>query len=119
MKILITIDDYSVTATLEDNTTSRDFLAMLPLQLELRDFASSEKIADLPQRLSTQDAPAGYKPKAGDITLYAPWGNLAIFYRSAPYASGLVRLGKIDDDDSIDRLARLTDTSSVRIELRQ
>jgi hypothetical protein len=31
----------------------------------------------------------------GDITYYAPWGNLAIFYRDFGYSPGLVRLGHI------------------------
>lgn len=29
---------------------------------------------------------------------YAPWGNLAIFYKDFGYASGLVILGKIDSE---------------------
>ena len=32
----------------------------------------------------------------GDITYYAPWGNLAIFYRDSGYAKGLVKLGRIE-----------------------
>jgi hypothetical protein len=32
----------------------------------------------------------------GDITYYAPWGNLAIFYRDFGYSSGLVSLGRIE-----------------------
>ena len=32
----------------------------------------------------------------GDITYYAPWGNLAIFYKDFGYSRGLVILGKID-----------------------
>nr|WP_321458298.1 cyclophilin-like fold protein [uncultured Cohaesibacter sp.] len=30
--------------------------------------------------------------------IYAPWGNLAIFYKSFPRVSGLVRFGHIDGD---------------------
>ena len=32
----------------------------------------------------------------GDITYYAPWGNLAIFYKDFGYAKGLVKLGSFD-----------------------
>ena len=32
----------------------------------------------------------------GDITYYAPWGNLAIFYRGFRYSPGLIRLGRIE-----------------------
>ena len=54
------------------------------------------QITDLPRRLSIEDAPSGSDPSVGDITYYAPWGNLAIFYRDFGYASGLVILGKTD-----------------------
>jgi hypothetical protein len=43
-----------------------------PLTLTLEDYASIEKISDLPERLSTEDAPAGIDPAVGDITYYAP-----------------------------------------------
>jgi len=39
--------------------------------------------------------PAGFRPSEGDIAYYAPWGNLAIFYRDQPFAQGLVSLGRI------------------------
>ncbi|WP_175839307.1 cyclophilin-like fold protein [Burkholderia anthina] len=86
----------AITVTLDDGAASRDFASLLPLKVELDDYASTEKIGDLPKRLSTQGAPAGFKPSAGDVAYYSPWGNLAIFYRDYSYAAGLVRLGKID-----------------------
>ena len=64
------------------------------------DYASTEKVFYLPNnyRLSTEGAPSGYDPSIGDITLYAPWGNIAIFYRDYGYASGLIPIGRINDD---------------------
>jgi hypothetical protein len=32
----------------------------------------------------------------GDITYYAPWGNLAIFYWDFGYSTGLIKLGRFD-----------------------
>jgi hypothetical protein len=104
MKISIDLGGTVVTATLDDNETSRDFVSLLPLTLTLTDYAVTEKISDLPKRLSTQRAPTGSDPSVGDIAYYAPWGNLALFYRDAPYASGLVRLGRIDG--GVDALRR-------------
>ncbi|MDB5015044.1 MAG: hypothetical protein JWQ25_3246, partial [Daejeonella sp.] len=66
------------------------------LTLTLTDFHKTEKISDLPKELSTKGAPAGYKPLSGDITLYAPWGNLAFFYKDFTYSGGLILLGKIN-----------------------
>jgi hypothetical protein len=104
MKIRIDVGGTVITATLDDNETSRDFASLLPLTLTLTDYAATEKISDLPRRLSTEGAPAGTDPSVGDIAFYAPWGNLALFYRDAPYAPGLVRLGRIDG--TVDALRR-------------
>jgi hypothetical protein len=96
MKIRITVEDKTLIAVLEDNPTSRDFVSLLPLTLTLKDYAATEKISDLPRRLSKEGAPAGSDPSIGAITYYSPWGNLAIFYRDAGYASGLIKLGTIE-----------------------
>jgi hypothetical protein len=84
------------TATLDDAESARQFAARLPLTLTLKDHAATEKVADLPGALSTRGAPPGYKPMAGDLAYYAPWGNLAIFHKDFEYSSGLVRLGRLD-----------------------
>ncbi|MGE4499122.1 cyclophilin-like fold protein [Thiomicrospira sp. S5] len=96
MKIRLVMENAVVEASLDDNAASRDFAAMLPLDVTLSDYHQTEKIADLPSTLSTDGAPDGIDPAIGDITYYAPWGNLAIFYRDFGYARGLVRLGRID-----------------------
>lgn len=95
-KIRMTIDGTDITAVLENNATSRDFLSLLSLTLTLEDYNETEKVSGLPKRLSTEGAPEGLDPEVGDITLYAPWGNLALFYRDFGYARGLVRLGRIE-----------------------
>lgn len=96
MRIRLLTPDGELTATLLDNSTSHDFAALLPLTLTLRDFNGTEKISDLPTELSTADAPSGIDPDVGDLTYYAPWGNLAIFYRDFDYSRGLIKLGRID-----------------------
>lgn len=95
MKIRISTSNQSTVAELEDNAAARDFLALLPLKLVLDDYGSTEKIADLPGKLSTVGSPTGMKPVTGDLTYYAPWGNLAIFIRAFSHSPGLVKLGRI------------------------
>jgi hypothetical protein len=98
MKLRLTVGDTVLDATLTDNPTSRDFAALLPLTLTLKDFNGTEKISDLPGKLSTAGAPAGTAAKAGDLTYYAPWGNLAIFYKDFGHSDGLIKLGQINAD---------------------
>lgn len=90
------VEGTAITATLDDNETSRDFVSLLPLTLTLKDYAANEKISDLPKRLSTEGAPQGSDPSVGDIAYYAPWGNLALFHKDLGYSIGLVKLGTID-----------------------
>ena len=96
MKIRLTINGKAISATLTTNGAAKDFLSLLPMTLTLDDYAATEKIAYLPRKLSTAGAPAGSDPSVGDIAYYAPWGNLAIFYRDSGYARGLIALGRID-----------------------
>ena len=116
VNIRLTIDGKAIHASLHDNVTTRDFLALLPLTLTLEDYASTEKIAYLPQKLSTAGAPEGVDPSTGDITYYAPWGNLAIFHKDFRYSKGLIKLGSIDHGvEALRQPGNLT----VRIEVLQ
>lgn len=116
MKINLTIDNNkTITALLEDNIAARDFMALLPLTLELRDFAGTEKASHaLPKKLNTKGLPSGHKPATGDLTYYAPWGNLAIFYHDDNYADGLIYLGRYDDLSAFNKLGdvRVTITAN-------
>jgi hypothetical protein len=116
MVIRIVIDDIVIQGSLDDTPAARDFAALLPLSLTLADFHGTERIADLPRRLATTEAPPGVEPRAGDITYYAPWGNLALFYRDFTYSAGLVRLGRLGTG-AADALAGLAADTPARIEL--
>ena len=117
MKIKLIFDDAVLTATMKDNPTARDFISLLPLTLTLDDYANTEKVSNLPGKLSLKGAPSGSNPEKGDITLYAPWGNLAIFYKDFGYADGLIILGSIDSN--VEYLSRLKGSMKVRIEVNK
>ncbi len=105
MDIRVTLDGRPVDATLNDSPAARDFAELLPLTLDLEDFHQTERIADLPRRLTTSGAPEPRAPRTGDLTYYAPWGNVALFYRDGDSADAdLLILGHLDADT--DRLAR-------------
>ncbi len=95
-KIRISRDGAVLTGILNGSKAAQDFAAMLPLTLMLSDYNNTEKISDLPRKLTRDGAPPGFDPSVGDITVFAPWGNLAIFYRDFRHSDGLVSLGRID-----------------------
>ncbi len=116
MKIRFVFDDRTVSATLNDNAASRAFVSQLPLTFDLEDYARTEKIAYLPEKLSTEGCPAGASSKAGDIAYYAPWGNMVVFYKDFGYASGLITLGTLDS--GLDRFTAKK-SMTVTIELAE
>jgi hypothetical protein len=96
VKIRIRLGEASLVSMLEDAATAREFGSLLPLVLEFEDYVATEKIAYLPRKLNTTGAAPGTTPSAGDLCYYAPWGNIALFYRDFDYSPGLARLGIID-----------------------
>ncbi|MEU4732210.1 cyclophilin-like fold protein [Streptomyces sp. NPDC023588] len=110
MDIRVTLDGRSVGATLNDSPAARDFADLLPLTLHLEDFHGTERVADLPRKLDTSGAPEPAAVDTGDIAYYAPWGNLALFYRDGPAASAdLLILGHLDvSADQLGRADRVT-----------
>jgi hypothetical protein len=98
MKIRIEFNGASMTATLYDNPSARDFASMLPLDLTIDDYSTNDKIAYLPRKLTEEGSGPFGNERPGDLAYYAPWGNLAFFYGSYRYSSGLIRLGRIDGD---------------------
>ncbi|WP_246770756.1 cyclophilin-like fold protein [Aestuariivirga sp. YIM B02566] len=97
MKIRLSFNNLTMSATLEDNPSARDFAAMLPLDdLTIDNYANNEKISYLPRKLTEDGSGPFDSERPGDVCYYAPWGNLALFYAGYRWSQGLIRLGRID-----------------------
>ncbi len=112
LHINIIVGEQTITATMEDNGAARDFLSRLPLEVTLEDYNNgTEKIFYPDPELSLDDTPRGCTPAVGDITIYEPWGNVAIFCRDWSESSSLIEIGHIDDDG----ISLLQGTESVNV----
>lgn len=97
LDVTITVGDRTITATMEDNSAGRDFLSRLPLEVTLNDYNNiTEKIFYPTPALSAEGVTRGCTPAPGDITIYAPWGNVAIFCKSWSHSNDLIKIGRID-----------------------
>ena len=114
LRVRLTFDGGEAIVLLEDHPASRSFYAMLPLRLTLEDYNETEKIGYPPKKLQTEGSPSSCDPEAGTVAYYAPWGNLAIFYRDFRHSQGLVPLGRIVS--GMRRLADMPDGVSVYME---
>lgn len=115
LNINIIVGGQTITATLKDNGAARDFFSRLPLEITLEDYNSGvEKIFYPDPELSLDDTPRGCDPVPGDITIYEPWGNIAIFCQDWSASSSLIKIGHIDGDGI--NLLQGTENINVRFE---
>ena len=96
-RVKFTIGMNVAVATLYSTAATDDFLKQLPLTLTFEDFASKEKISYPPKKLSTRRDSSTSVPDEGNLAYYAPWGNIAVFYKDVTTATtNLLILGKFD-----------------------
>ncbi len=96
MRIRMTFDGRTMTATLYDNPTAQDFFSILPLDLIIKNYGPNEKLAYLPRKLTEEGSGPFGNEKPYDLCYFMPWGNLAMFYAEYKYP-GLIRLGRFDE----------------------
>ena len=97
MKLKIHVNDTTFTAKLADNSSAEafaEFLSQGDLTLDMHDYGSFEKVADLPRSFPRNDTQID--TDAGDIILYQG-KSITIYYDKNSW--NFTRLGKIDNVD--------------------
>lgn len=116
LKVKISVGDRIISATMEDNAAGRDFLSRLPLEVTLNDFNNTtEKIFYPEPALTLEGVKRGCAPVPGDITIYAPWGNVAIFCKNWSHSNDLIRIGHIDGDG----ISALTTGGDIKVKFEK
>lgn len=114
-QVKLTVAEQECTVTLYDNPSANALYDMLPLELTFEDFNHTEKISYPPETLTTEGMPDTFDPDVGDLCLYAPWGNLCIFYRDFRESTSLIPLGHIDSGMGV--IANMTENFTVKMEV--
>ena len=95
LAVKMTIDNDTYHVTLEDNETTKEFMEMLPLTLEMKDLNNNEKYYYLDKDLPTNS----YNPdiiKKGDIMIYGK-NCFVIFYETFETDYNYTKIGHIKD----------------------
>ena len=115
---MLRFGDEFATATLSDTPAAREFAAMLPLQLELRDPMGQAKSGPLPRPIDAAGGEPVFDPAVGEVYYSANSNTFAIFYddlgQSVP-PPGMVRLGTVDG--RVDIIADAGNRVRVRMDL--
>jgi hypothetical protein len=97
LKARLTVNGKTITATLIDNETTRDFISLLPLTLAMNDLFGREKFANLPRPISS-NGKRTHTYAIGHVAYWPPGPDVAIFYRHDDERipdPGIIVIGKI------------------------
>lgn len=111
-KLKMTVEGREISIILYDTPTANALYEMLPMELNFSDYNGTEKIAYPTDELPTEGEPDGCDPDEGDFCLYAPWGNLCIFYHDFRYSDSLIKLGHVET--GMDILYEKMDESTIK-----
>ena len=99
-QIRIRVANRELTATLQDNATTRAFMDMLPITLPMLDLYGREMCYRFPDALPTDDVnTCGYE--VGEIVYYPPMHSFVILYKQNGERFSMQKLGKINGDVSV------------------
>lgn len=105
IKINLTVNNKTFSATLDNNATTRELVSMFPLTLNMSDLNSNEKYNYLDTNLTT-NASRVSRINAGDIKLFGS-SCLVVFYESFNTSYSYTNLGKVDNaNDFVNELGR-------------
>jgi hypothetical protein len=95
----ITVGTQRFAVTLEDNSTARAFVHLLPATFVMTELNGNEKYARLPRSLPTKAVQPG-TIRAGDILLY---GNdtVVVFYETFQTSYSYTPIGRVVDGDGL------------------
>ena len=80
-EIYLECDGKEYSVSLNESQEAKEFLKQLPQELKFEDYGAFERIAYLTKKLAPVGPANGFTPLTGDLTYYAPWGNLAVFIK--------------------------------------
>jgi hypothetical protein len=113
MKIRVTDGTHTIIYKLNDSPSAKSLYSMLPMDIEVEDYGSNEKIFYPEEKIDTADGIEG-GGGAGDLALFSPWGNVVMFYDTFSSYPGLYLLGTAEE--GADQVKGLSGTIHIEAE---
>jgi len=93
MQVKITSKGHTATFQLYDTTAAKEFYDQLPLSLQLENFRDAQWMFYPPQKLKVKPGEAYHDGKKGELSYYAPWGDVFMLYKDFYAGDEMHRLG--------------------------
>ena len=110
MRIKVSDGTHTIIYLLNDSPSAKSLYGMLPLDIEVENYGSNEKIFYPEETIDTADGIEG-GGEAGALALFSPWGNVVMYYDSFDSYPGLYILGEAVE--GTDQIKNLTGTIHV------
>jgi len=111
VKMNITVNNTTFTATLEDNDTTKALIKQLPLTVDMSDLNGNEKYKNLESNLRADESSYPGTINEGDLMLYSD-NCLVLFYKTFNTSYSYVKLGHIDNTVGF---TKTIDSGSVKV----
>ena len=96
MRIRVTDGTHTVIYQLNNSPSAKSLYAILPMDAEVENYGSNEKIFYPPEELDTEGGIEG-GGEAGVLAYFSPWGNVVMYYGPFDAYPGLYILGEAVD----------------------
>jgi len=93
MQVKITSKGRTATFRLYDTVAAKEFYDQLPLALELTNFRDAQWMFYPPEKLGVTAREAYHDGKKGELSYYAPWGDVFMLYKDFYAGDEMHRLG--------------------------
>ncbi len=95
MTVKIVSRGQAATFQLYDTVAAKEFYDQLPLDLELTNFRDAQWMFYPPKRLNVSPREAYHDGKKGELSYYAPWGDVFMLYKDFYAGDEMHRLGVV------------------------
>lgn len=92
-RIKISSEKCSATFQLYDTQAADELYGQLPLTLDVENFADAQWMFYPPKKLNVTDAEVYHEGKKGELSYYAPWGDVFMLYEDFHSGDEMHRLG--------------------------
>lgn len=99
MKVKITINNKEFTATLNDSEADKEFIKLLPMEVNMGEHNGNEKYYNLPNKIPGRAINPG-SVKTGDLMIWSS-STLVLFYAGSRTSYSYISVGKIDNTSGL------------------
>ena len=92
-QVKITSKGHTATFRLYDTVAAKEFYDQLPLKLDLTNFRDAQWMFYPPEKLNVTAQEAYHDGKKGELSYYAPWGDVFMLYKDFYAGDEMHRLG--------------------------